>query len=267
MAKVTKLPTPKKGSVDTYFIAGDWHDEYCHLPTVEIMLQMARLIPRKNRKLIINGDFIDLHPFMSSVLSKFSPETIKGRIDSYYIPEINKAWAWANDMLDKMERTFDEIIFIDGNHDWRAQDFRDKYSPIAYKDNFDLEINLKLKERGIKHIDYNAWLDIGHVSITHGMYHGASALKKHYEASGGRNVIYGHVHQANSVSFIRRDDTAMAWSMPCICELNPDYLKNKDNNWSNGFGILSMRSNGHFNFDVKLVWDRELVDLGKVYRG
>ena len=147
----------------------------------------------------------------------------------------------------------------DANHDWRADNFASKYCPAPYRHHFNLKARLNLEKRNIDHVDYNDWLDVGNVSITHGMYHGTSASKKHYIASGAKSVIYSHVHQYEVRPYVARGKTRHTWSLPAMCNLNPHYLKNSENNWSNGYGVLNVRPSGDFNFNVFTVWDDALV--------
>jgi hypothetical protein len=51
----------------------------------------------------------------------------------------------------------------------------------------------------------------------------------------------------------------MSWSLPAMCTLNPEYIKNSENNWSNGYGTLHMKPNGNFNFFTHQIWDNELI--------
>lgn len=263
--KTIKVAAPSKG-FDFYSVISDIHDIHAHWPTIDIMCKAAERFPKSKRNLILNGDILDLPEIMSKNLSKLSHKTISGNMESVYLPAIEMAWEWGNYFLDKMQKTYNNIIWIDGNHDWRAYDFMVKYSPKAYKQSFDLRHNLKLDSRGIKHIRYNHWLDIGKCSFTHGMYHGTTALKKHLDASG-QSVVFGHIHQVSSTSKITRGDTQIAWSLPCASTLNPDYIKDSENNWSNGFGELFVRPKGYFNFYICSVWNDELVHPnGRVYR-
>ncbi len=260
MDKVVRLPIPRKGKVDIYDIASDWHDQHSDLVAVDILIQFAQLRPRKHRKLIIPGDFLDLAEFMPR--SPQYRQWIKRAdgIEEFFLPAVNAAFDWGNAMLDRLQKVYDTIILMGGNHEHRLVDFSrivDSLVP-AYSHNFNMQTGLKLKDRGIQYIPYNHWLDIGHISITHGMYHGTSCLKRHYEACG-KSVIFGHVHMDDVKSFTRRGDTVKAWSLPCMAGLAPEYLKNRENNWTNGFGVLRMKSNGRFNFHVHTIWDDELV--------
>ena len=180
-------------------------------------------------------------------------------MEDYFVYETEKEFTWGNEILDHLQKLFPQIIFIEGNHDWRFKWFMETHSPAAYRHNFCLPTQLQLKKRGISHIHYNDWLDIGKLSITHGMWHSTTALKKHYESAGGRSVIFGHLHKFECKSFQSRGETRQAWGLPAMCTLNPEYLKNTENNWTNGFGLINMKSNGSFNYNTFQIWDNELV--------
>ena len=65
--KITKIKAPVKGQISTYFIAGDWHIDHMDWPAFDIMLKTARKFfkNKKDRKLIINGDFLDAAHLMA----------------------------------------------------------------------------------------------------------------------------------------------------------------------------------------------------------
>jgi len=266
--KITYVKPPRKGEISTYFIAGDWHSEHMSLPTFDIMLQVAKKLPKSKRKLIINGDFMDCpHLMPRSPMYKKWIKRSDG-IEDYFLPKTEEEFSWANDTLDALQSFFSEIIFVEGNHDWRYRDFM-KVAPAAYSHNFNYELQLRLKERKIKVVYYNDWLDLGKkLCITHGMYHGSTCHKRHYEACGGNNVIFSHVHRYEVKAFPVRNDTRQAWSLPAFCDLNPHYIRNSENNWSNGFGVINLRHDHTFNFNVFQVWDNRLVlPDGKIIEG
>lgn len=271
MAGITRLDLPKPGKIKVFHIASDFHSEHYCKASYSLLLKHAKLLPRKERRLIIAGDFMDLAEFMERCKHFKKWITRTDCVEEYFLPSWKKEADWANERLDEMQKVFEEIVFMDGNHDWRIGNFRkqyvDKYWP-AYSHQFDLIRILGLNERGITHVKYNDWVDLGsRLSILHGMYHGTTCWQKHYLAAKSRNVIFGHIHNDDVRSFISRDETAKAWSLPCMSLLNPEYLKNSENNWTNGFGVLRLKPNGKFNFHVNHVWDSELVlESGKILR-
>lgn len=263
--KVTTLPPPFKG-IESWIIAGDWHSHHLHKPSFGILKAFSvDKYAKKNRNLIINGDFFDF-PFFMSKNEDFKKwiNRVDG-IEEFFLGAFKDEIDWGNKMLNELQDLFNNIILIWGNHDTpRVNNFLAQ-CPKEYHHNFNLNSALELDKRGIKTIEYNNWLDIGDLSITHGMYHGPSAAKKHYEASGGRNVVYSHVHQYEVKPFTSRGKTRQAVSLPAMCELSPHYIKNSDNNWSNGFGEINFKTNGHFNLQVYQIWDDALIVNGKTY--
>lgn len=260
--KVTKLDLPKSGEMFHYFIGGDWHSKALNAPTYKILKNHAKLFPKGQRKLIINGDFLDCPHLMSrSPLYKDNIKSPRG-IEDFFLPESEEEFQWGNQILDELQEVFEEIIFIEGNHDWRYLDFaRSTHCPAAYKANFDYRYRLKFAERGIRVVDYNSWLDLGNLSITHGMYHGTTCLKKHFEACEGRDVIFSHVHHYSCKAFVARGKTKYAYSLPAMCDLNPCYIKNRETNWDNGYGQIWLFDNGEYNFHVNLLVDHKYITL------
>jgi len=266
--KVNRLKLPAKGKVDTYFIAGDWHSLHVDAASCEILLQLAQRVPKKRRKLVINGDFVDAEHLMKRGDGFKKWIKLSSGIEEYFLPKSEEEYLWANEMLDELQKVFPSITFIEGNHCARYRWFMENHSPAAYRHNFCLKTQLHLRSRNISMINYNDWLDVGNVTITHGMYHGTSAVKKHYEACCGRSVIFSHVHKLECRPFVSRGETRQGWSLPAMCKLNPEYIKNTDNNWSNGFGVLNVKHNGNFNFNTYQIWDDELALLdGTILKG
>jgi len=263
--KINKVSLPNKGVVDSWFITSDWHSFYFHQPCLNLLLKTSARVPKKNRKLVINGDFLDFKWLYKQDGGYKNWKSHKDGMDQFFVPKLIEESIWGNDMLDTLEKHFSEIIFLEGNHSARLGYFQNKICPKAYRDMFDLSAALKLEERGITHIQYNHWLDIGKASITHGMYHGPSALNKHYQASNGRSVIFGHLHHVASKSFFSRGESSTVWITPCLSTLSPDYLKDIENNWSLGFGELNVISTGEFWYNIHSIKnDMIILPGGKI---
>ena len=267
MGKVHEISLPKRG-IDIYDVIGDLHAKFLHRPSFNILIEHALLLPKKKRKLIINGDLCDISYGMKKNEDYQFWKKKAHNADKFFLPEWEEEAAIVNEILDELQMIYPEIIFLGGNHDeprlWNIQEA----VGTGYQHNFDLSQSLHLKKRGIPFFPYNAWVDIGKLSITHGQAHGATACKKHYEKSGGRSVLFNHVHQFEVKSFHARGDTVQTFSNPCMCELSADYLRNSETNWSNGFTRLCVKPNGRFNYVVYQIWNDELVlPNGKILRG
>lgn len=251
------VKTPKKNQM--WFIASDLHSHHLHDNSFKLLLKHSGLLPKKQRNLILCGDFLDMQYFMPKDPGFQQWKDRKDGVDSFFLPKYQEEIKWGNKILNILGSHFNHIIFMHGNHDHpRVDMFLDKFCPDGYRPNFNIDRDLKLQERGIGSIRYNEWLDFGEISITHGMYHGPSAHKKHFQACGGRNVLFGHVHSSECETFTVRGESRSAWSLPAMCELNPSYIKNAETNWQNGYATLAIRPNGKFNLNIHLVFDGEI---------
>lgn len=258
MDRTTTLDLPRKGEYIQYFIASDWHTDALHIPTYEILKQHAKLLPKKNRHLIIGGDFLDcLHLMMDDTTMKRVAKSVYD-IEGILIPETEHEMEWGNKILDDLQKVFDQIYFVAGNHDYRYEKWF-RYCPAAYEHNFDYVARLKLKERGIPFINYPDYLDIcDSLTFTHGSKHGRNHNKQHYEMVF-RSVIYGHVHHHNCTSFAVRGIPHKAWSLPCMSDLGPEYQRKRgENNWTNGYATVVMRPSGIFNTYIHEIYEEEL---------
>lgn len=253
------LKTPKL-SPQMWFIASDWHSKHLHTPSYKILILHALSMPLEHRNLIIDGDFLDT-PYLMEKSPDFKHwRDRKDGVDEFFLPMWEEELKIGNDILDELQKVFVHIIFINGNHDNpRVDNYREKHCPHGYRHLFYINKGLKLDERNIGEVLYNDWLDFGKVSITHGMYCGTSAHKKHYDVCGARSNIFGHIHSSECKSFIVRGESRSSWSLPAMCSLNPIYMKNTENNWMNGYGTLFMRPDGNFNFSIHLVIDGKLL--------
>jgi hypothetical protein len=267
MGQTTTIPTSKEPQL--WFIAGDWHEKQLDLACFSILIQHALLVPENQRNLIINGDFVDMPMFMPKNAGFQNWVNRKDGIEMFFLPEYESEIKWANETLNALQSVFKRIIYIFGNHcKPRVDFFLNNHCPEAYKPNFNFIEDLKLRQRNIGWVEYNDWLDIGNLTITHGMTHGSTCLKKHYELSGGRNVIFSHVHSAECKTFASRGVTKAVWSLPSMANLNPHYIKNSDVSWQNGYGTFMMKPNGNFNMNIHLVIDNELcLPTGQIIKG
>ena len=266
--KITGMALPVKG-VSNVFIAGDWHSGHMDTSAFNILIKHAQSLPPDMRNLIINGDFLDAGHLMPRD-PMFKKWLGRGEgIEEYFLPLSEAELEWGNECLDKLQKVFKEIIFLEGNHDWRYRDFSKNFAPSAYSHNFDYMRQLHFDKRGIDYVYYNEWLDWGEkLSITHGLYHGATCHKKHYEASGAKNVIFSHIHSHDVKSFVVRGDTRNSVSLPAFCNLNPHYIKGRETNWSKGYGQILMRPSGKFNLNVYQIWDKQLtLPSGQILEG
>jgi len=226
----------QKNKPTNFFIAGDWHSYHLHNASYERLKQQAMLVPKKERRLIINGDFFDAEDFY-----KKSDSYITRRKDPFgqelLLASYEDEMSWGNRILDELQEVFTEIYFVQGNHSIRYEHFRDSYCPDGLKHNYHIENSLSLAKRKIPYIFYRGWINIGDKTIvTHGEFHSPNSChKKHYEVYGGKNVFFGHIHSYQVRSFSCKNQTRYSISCPAMCNLDAPYLEGAAQNWENGF--------------------------------
>ena len=265
MNETTTIGLPESDQIHHYVVASDFHTEHLDINTFKIFYRFSKMLPQADRTLVINGDFLDAG-FLMEKDKAYKVNMYMKNFEEYFVPKADEEFEWGNYMLDELQKIFPRIIYTLGNHEKRYDYFVDNsLVPHAYKHNFRIRERLKLEARGIACIDYNDFLDIGKLTITHGIYCGATHLKKHFEACGARNILMGHVHSHEIKAFAHRDGVKKAISLPCMAKTKMHYVKNRPMNWSNGFASIAMRSDGNFNLYVHEIWgDRLVLPTGEV---
>jgi predicted phosphodiesterase len=192
--------------------------------------------------LIYLGDVLDLR-----YLSKFDKDNrlILGN-------KLRKEYNAIMSLMDKHIKLSkaDKIYFIEGNHEFRVRKFLESYpAGVGF---IEIPIAMKLEERGIKWVEMNDWVRLGKLFFTHGVYYNVYHARKHVDTYQ-RNMIYGHTHAIQVHSGFHPFDKKLphvAKSIGCLCDLNPDYMKNRPNQWVNAFYICEIETSGIFSDNI-----------------
>lgn len=173
------------------------------------------------------------------------------------------------DVLKLHERITDpdtRRTFMIGNHEQRLQWYIEMHPEL--EEMIEIDRNLKLTERGYRIIPFNGIYKIGKLSVIHGYYWNKYHANKTLEAFEG-NVVYSHVHNPQmyaKVSPVDRKGYHTATSLPCLCNIKPDYKKNAPNFWINGFGVVEhLPATGYFNIYTIIIIDGAFMWNGKYY--
>lgn len=156
--------------------------------------------------------------------------------------------------------------FIIGNHEYRINRYVQANPEL--EDLIDIVRFLNLEERGYKIIPYNETHRVGKLYVIHGRYWNMYHAKKHAEEFQG-NVVYGHVHNPQMYTKISPVDAKgyhMATSLPCLCNIRPDYKENAPTHWVNGFGIVEhLPATGFFNLYTIIIIEGSFMWNGRYY--
>lgn len=156
--------------------------------------------------------------------------------------------------------------FMIGNHEQRVEWYCEEHPELEGM--IDLARHLELEERGYDVVPYNEIHKVGKLNVIHGFYWNKYHAVKTLEAFEG-NVVYAHVHNPQmyaKVTPIDRKGYHTATSLPCLCNIKPDYHKNAPNFWINGFGIVEhLPATGLFNLYTIIIIDGSFMFNGVYY--
>jgi hypothetical protein len=135
-------------------------------------------------------------------------------------------------------------VWLHGNHEAWIDKYLDKHPEVEGL--IEIENNLPLEDWEV--LRYGEVFNIGKMHVTHGTYtnlHHAHKTAQVY----GRNMVYGHLHtcQVHTMTTPLDSHSHMALAVPCACNMNPDYAKNRPNSWVTGFLWAYVYKNGYFN--------------------
>jgi hypothetical protein len=163
-------------------------------------------------------------------------------------------------------------IYLEGNHeDWINQFLVYGANPQLFDglEQLGLEINLRkllnLDEMGFQLFKVNQIIRIGLAGFSHGLYTGDTHAKKHL-GKVKSTIFYGHCHDGQSYEDTSIEGMVEAQSFRCLCDLNPKYLKNRLNNWSNGFGQLEFFRDGSYSKVLHSINQGRMSFNGRIFK-
>lgn len=161
------------------------------------------------------------------------------------------------------------MTWIQGNHDERIE--RVINANPQMQGILEVENNIKLIEEGrMKYVKFwqtGKTVKVGKATFIHGTYVNEFHAKTHV-LNYGTNVFYGHCHDTlNYPKVWAGEETIIAQSLGCLCDLDQKYLKGKPTKWIQALGIFYFLPNGNFTYYVPMIFNHQFVWKGKVYRG
>lgn len=201
---------------NNFIFASDFHVPNHRLAPINAMIKYAN--DNNIRQLIIGGDLLDNTPFTRWLSEPVNPFDVPRWFDM------------AIQLLKVLKNHFDEIYFMEGNHDfWYKRYLMQKAQLLFHDEYFQLENRLKLDEIGVKFIDQRFLVKAGRLNIHHGhlTFRGggqyANAARMLY-AKTKSNMLCGHVHVESSHTEPDIDDKiATTFTVGCMSTLRPEY--------------------------------------------
>jgi hypothetical protein len=229
------------------------HDSKCLNITYDITSDL------KPDYFILGGDQLDM-----GCISYFN----RGKIKLLENKRIGRDYKGFQKILDKYEGLLPEScekVFMIGNHEYRVTRLIEE-NPQAYEGILEIENNLDLSDWKV--IPFNRIFSIGYLNIIHGIYWNIHHTKKHLYTYGD-NIYYGHVHNSQSFSIQTplNNEPKEARSVGCLCNKNPEWKRERPNDWINELLVFESLPNGIYFPCVVRIINGKTIFRGEVYKG
>jgi len=257
--KKSKIKSNKNKNVQIGLFFPDAHIPHHNQIVCKSILKLMNDI--KFDKFIIMGDFMDF-----GCISHWN----KNRHKTLELQRLKNDYIHGNALLDEIDKRLPKNCdkhYLFGNHDgeWINQLLEEM---PALEGLIEPESQLFLKKRKYKTYEYNKLVKFGRLYATHGIYAGVNPIKKHLDELKV-NIIFGHTHTLGMrlSSSPAREIAFAGYNIGTVCDLSPDYMKNKPNAWQHGFAIGYFYPNGYFDIQLIRVIQGRFVFNGKIYDG
>lgn len=225
-------------------VMGDFHVPYQDNEAIEAAVNYG--ISKGVDAVYLNGDILDF--FGCSFHEK----------DARKRPRMSEELEAGRQLLDWLRYKFpsEEIYFVPGNHEKRLERYLLVKAPeLLGIDEFNLATLLRLGEKKIHWLEHSSIVYFGKLLVEHGdKIKGAGGINpaKMLLDKLKRSAICNHFHRTTSFnSKVYNGDMQMAWSLGCLCELEPEYMEVNQHN--HGAAIVDIEPNGNFrveNFQI-----------------
>lgn len=232
-------------------VVPDSHGNHIDMPARDAFLRDLRGI--EPREIVMLGDHLDCGGTFNSHQRNYTKEMTESYEDDVEA---------ANRFLDAIQRAAPKaaIYYLEGNHEahverWASRIFQSHKDAEGYLERMGPQAVLDLKRRGIRYFRCSEMhmglavpgvIRLGKCFFTHGMSHSKHAAATHL-ARVGANIVFGHVHRVMSV--VERTVTSAgfgAWCPGTLAKLQPLYRHTAPTDWSHGYGLQLVSSNGQF---------------------
>lgn len=212
--------------------------------------------------LVQGGDQLDLD--VIAHWNRGKPRITEGK-------RLKKVYDQYNVVLDnrqKVCKSLERHIMHQGNHEAWISMLLDQEP--ALEGLVEVEVHLKLKERGIEWIEQRKHSKIGHLHFIHGDYkngytaaYAAKAIANIY----GKSILYGHFHNNQTHSAVTPFDRQpyQINGIGCLCNLNPIWKRNEASAWINSFYAGYILPNGDFHGHTINIIRNQFVYDGQLY--
>jgi len=244
---------------ETYLVLADFHWKHVNKNSLSLAHQIAKDL--KPDVLVSLGDSADYEGISKFTLKEYGDgvNECEKELKAFKI-------GWKELLVSAGHPK--EIILL-GNHDGQRVEkmlakLKAKKKTREYND---VKRALDFREHfpNAKVIDYNKFYKKNDLLLTHGEFHNANHTKTHAQRYCF-NMLYGHIHSFSVYTMALKaiGKVITATSMPCMCNLNPEYLGNRSNSWVNGLAVVTFY-NGTHNIEIVQFKKNKAMFRGKLY--
>lgn len=168
----------------------------------------------------------------------------------------------ANQLLDEVQERCPgaRMHYLAGNHERRVeqwivqQTLRNPADASFLNRAFGIDATLGLTKRKIQYYPQGETigtatvpgvLRLGKCCFTHGTYCSVNSAKAHCDAYSC-NLVFGHIHRADSYARRTIDETFGAWCPGCLCVQQPYYAHSRQTSHVHGYIVQGVQSSGDF---------------------
>jgi len=257
---VTRTSSNKKYGVGRFVVIPDLHSKHHSRRSFNAVLQFIEDFAPE--VIIQIGDLLDLFVLMDKVKQtspSFSEQDFKDMDSDFEIGA-----ELLSDISSVAPKDCEKIWTL-GNHEYRIDLLLNKFPHFA---NY-LSIDKRMDTADWKVLPYLTPYKLGKLNVFHGEFWNISHLRKHLQVYQ-KNVLYGHTHSIgqDTLQSPIREYPTWAGNVGCLCDLSPDYQRNKSNKWEHGFcyGYFD-KKNGDFFPYIQRILNHRFIAEGKWYQG
>lgn len=233
-------------------IISDIHAPYHDVVALEAALRYIK--KQRPDGILLNGDIADFYS-ISRHQKNPTKRDLKAELDSVraILLHIRKRFPHCR------------IVFKQGNHEERWQHWLWNHAPeICDFPNMNLQNWFNLKELDIEYVDGKRPIMLGTLPVLHGHELPSGIASPVNPARGAfvktlSSVLVAHSHRTSShAEGDMWHSSWAAWSIGCLCELNPEYAV--INKWNHGAALVKIE-NGEYSVD-----NLRITREGKVFQ-
>lgn len=239
----------------------------CHIPfedkrAYNLMLKVCRDL--KITEVVLLGDYADFYDI--------SRHGKTPGVEAIFYEEVEAV----NERLDELDREFPKAkkVYIEGNHEYRLARYLTSHAE-ALEGVVNVPALLKLKYRkNWKWVPYrpNQLYRIGGSDLyaRHEPLSGSTHAAHGSVVKAGCSLVFGHIHRIQESQVVMADGAihrgmSVGWLGDAdhpVMSYVPSFHQ-----WSHGFGIATILSNGNFFHNTVHIIDYRCVVNGKLYQG